>query len=190
MSTNPNTNHNSDTVNSPRDYSNEVSYRDGYIHGATTERRLNEESYIESDRDRGTGNGLVLGIIIATLAALGIGSAYLLTQRNEPASRTQPSTQIIPIPVPNNSQPQRSEPQSSKKETTIIERTVDKTKEVVPVPQKQEPAKQVEPEKQAPAAPDININLNSQDKQDTDAKASPDQPQTEAPDKQSASEDK
>src|SRR6476469_1692408 len=182
MSTNHNTNSNSDTVNSPKDYSNEGSYRDGYIHGATTERRLNEESYIESDRS--SGNGLVLGIILAALAALGIGSAYVLTQRNEPASRTQPSTQIIPITVPNNSQPQRSEPQSSKKETTIIERTVDKTKEVVPVTQKQEPAKQ------APAAPDININLNSQEKQDTDAKASPDKSSTDAPDQQSASEDK
>lgn len=182
MSTNHNTNSNSDTVNSPKDYSNEGSYRDGYIHGATTERRLNEESYIESDR--GTGNGLVLGIILATLAALGIGSAYVLTQRNEPASRTQPSTQIIPIPVPNNSQPQRSEPQSSKKETTIIERTVDKTKEIVPVPQQQEPAKQ------APTTPDININLNSQEKQDTDAKASPEPTQTGASDKQGASEDK
>jgi len=182
MSTNHNSNQNSDTVNSPRDYSNEVSYRDGYIHGATTERSLNEESYIE--RDRGAGNGLALGIIVATLAALGIGSAYVLSQRNEPASRNQPSTQIIPIPVPNNSQPQRSEPQSSKKETTIIERTVDKTKEIVPVPQQQEPAKQ------APTTPDININLNSQEKQDTDAKASPEKSSTGAPEKQSASEDK
>ncbi|MGF1479565.1 MAG: hypothetical protein ACFB4I_08745 [Cyanophyceae cyanobacterium] len=97
--------HNQPRPTDPQD----AAYREGYVQGQTTERQNTEN---------GIATGWLLGLLFAALTALGIGAFYL-TQR-EPAANTAPDVNI-------------TQPQSTEKET-IIERTVDKTTEVVPVP--------------------------------------------------------
>lgn len=156
--------------------SDPTSYQNGYVDGRDSEHRLEEERYIARENNR-DANGLLMGIALATLAGLTIGTLYFLTQRNEPAVRTEPSTTIVPVPVPNNS----SQPQSTKKETTIIERTVDRTKQIVPVPVKPSAA---------PTAPNININVPSQKQQAPDVQPSPSDSTTQGADSDSSNTDK
>jgi hypothetical protein len=153
--------------NTNRNFSDEVAYQKGYQTGRDSERLLQEETYAVRE-ENSTASGLMIGLALASIAALAGGSIYFLNARNEPIQQTAPSTQVVPVPVPNNSQPR-----SSNKETTIIERTIDKTREAVPVPQ--QPAKDPE----APA-PNINIQLPTpqQDRSENQTSPSPVQPQT------------
>jgi len=117
-----------------------------------TERRIiEEERYLPREN---TNSGLLLGITIAILLGVAAAAFYFMNQRQESP------TQIF---LPNNSQSQ-SAPQSTEKKTTVIERTINKTKEVVPVPQPKAPATQ----QKAPSAPEININVPSPQKQAPD----------------------
>ncbi len=153
--------------NTNRNFSDEVTYQKGYQTGRDSERLLQEENYAVRE-ENSTASGLMIGLALASIAALAGGSIYFLNARNEPIQQTAPSTQVVPVPVPNNSQPR-----SSNKETTIIERTIDRTREAVPVPQ--QPAKAPE----APA-PSINIQLPTpqQDRSENQTSPSPVQPQT------------
>lgn len=149
-----------------------------------TERRLEEESYIARENNN-TASGLLLGILLAAILGLAGAAFYFMNQRQESP------TKILPIPVPNSSQPQ-SEPQSTQKDTTIIDRTINRTKEVIPVPQQQAPAPQQQ-------APDININVPSQPQQAPDVQqqapdtpninVAPEQPQNQGTDQSSTSSD-
>src|SRR5919199_1430780 len=152
--------------NTNRNFSDEVAYQKGYQTGRNSERLLQEETYAVRE-ENSTASGLMLGLALASIAALAGGTIYFLNARNEPIQQTAPSTQVVPVPVPNNSQPR-----SSNKETTIIERTIDRTREAVPVPQ--EPAKAPE----APA-PSVNIQLPTpqQDRSENQTSPSPVQPQ-------------
>ncbi|HEY9874392.1 MAG TPA: hypothetical protein V6D12_13205 [Candidatus Obscuribacterales bacterium] len=117
-----------------------------------TERRIiEEERYVPREN---TNSGLLLGITIAILLGVAGAAFYFMNQRQESP------TQIF---LPNNSQPQ-SAPQSTEKKTTVIERTINQTKEVVPVPQPKAPDTQ----QKAPSAPEININVPSQQKEAPD----------------------
>jgi cytoskeletal protein RodZ len=144
------------------------------IHRDPVERRLEEERYVARENNSAAG-GLLLGITIAALLGLAGAAFYFMNQRQE--SPTQP-TQILPIPVPNSSQPQ-SQPRTQEKNTTIIDRTIQKTKEVVPVPQQAPASKQT-----APKAPDININVPNPTNQapDTSTSTSPTTPQSQGAD--------
>lgn len=142
------------------------------IHRDPVERRLDEERLVARENNSAAG-GLLLGITIAALLGLAGAAFYFMNQRQESP------TQILPIPVPNSSQPQ-SQPRTQEKNTTIIDRTIQKTKEVVPVPQQQAPASK----QTAPKAPDININVPSSTNQapDTSTSTSPTTPQSQGAD--------
>jgi cytoskeletal protein RodZ len=142
------------------------------IYRDPVERRLDEERLVARENNS-AASGLLVGLLIAALLGLAGAAFYFMNQRQESP------TQILPIPVPNNSQPQ-SQPQSQDKNTTIIDRTIQKTREVVPVPQQQAPASQ----QTAPKAPDININVPSPTNQapDTSTSTSPTTPQTQGTD--------
>jgi len=129
---------------------------------------LEEERYVVRE-EKSSSSGVLLGITLAALVGLA-GAAFFFMNRGE-----ESPTQILPVPVPNNSQPQ-SQPQQPKNDTTIIDRTIEKTKEVVPVPQQQAPA----PQQQAPSAPEVNINVPSPQNQAPDATTeSPAEPPTQ-----------
>lgn len=128
----------SETVNN---VSNPNAYRDGYVEGRVTENHYQEEVLAERDNEN-AGRGLLIGILLTSLAALTAGAIWYYNQRND-----VPPTIVIP-----NSQPAPSPSPEAKRETTIIEKTRD-----VPVPVV---VPQQAPAPQAPApAPDINISV-------------------------------
>lgn len=132
-----------ETVNN---VTNPNAYRDGYVEGRVTENHYQEEVLAERDNEN-AGRGLLLGILLTSLAALTAGVIWYYNQRNDDVAPT--------IVVPN-SQPAPSPSPEAKRETTIIEKTRDVPVPVV-VPQQQAPAPQA-PAPQAPA-PDINISV-------------------------------
>lgn len=142
-----------ETVNNPSNNS----YQSGYINGQVSERRQ-EETLVERDNDN-AARGLLLGILLTALAALGGGAIWFFNRDLSPA----PVTPVV-VPVPNNKPDTKPSPQASKapEKTTIIE----KTKEVlVPVPQPASPS---------PAAKqDINITVPNPASQPPAAPAQP-----------------
>lgn len=117
----------------------------GYVDGRIDENRHQGEVLAERDNEN-AGRGLLIGILLTSLAALSAGAIWFYNQRND---ADVPPTIVIP-----NSQPDPSPSPAAKQETTIIERTRDVPVPVV-VPQQQAPA----PQAPAPApAPDIKID--------------------------------
>jgi hypothetical protein len=165
---NPNQRNTTNSANNNGISSEDASYEEGYARGQGLERLRQDESYIEREDNRGA-NSFLIGLALIALVGLVGGALFFMNQGQ------QSPTQVLPIPVPNNNQPQNSKPESSQKETTIIDRTIERTKEVVPVPQQQAPASQ----QQAPAAPDININVPSTENQAPETNASPEQSQNQ-----------
>ncbi len=116
----------------------------GYVEGRIDENRYQGEVLAERDNEN-AGRGLLIGILLTSLAALTAGGIWFYNQRND-------ADPVQTIVVPNN-QPAISPSPEAKQEPTIIERTRDVPVPVV-VPQQQAPASQ------APApAPDINISV-------------------------------
>ena len=140
---------NSDQFNqsiNPRPVNPSESYRDGYVEGHE-ENRLHQEGY-ERARDQqireensGT-NGVLLGVALTALVALIFGTIFFLTQRNETPTQTE-------INIPEETESSQEEP-PQETETNVIERTVEKTQEVVPVP---------EESSQPAPAPKVEINV-------------------------------
>lgn len=133
-------------------------YSQGYIHGKAAERSYQKSSLVQRDNDN-AARGLILGLLLASLAALVGGFVWYVNERNEDA--IEPVNPLI-VPVPDRSQPNPSpspSPQSQQQpqqKTVVIEKVkevpvtkevpvvVEKTKEVpvpvpVPVPQQQTP---------------------------------------------------
>jgi len=138
--------------NSNPNVSQEVGYREGYRMGRDSERLYQQEASSVRE-ENSAASGLIIGLALASLAALAGGAIYFLNARNEPVEQTAPTTQVVPVPVPDNSQPR-----TTNKETTVIERTINKTQKVVPVPQ--QPATDSKAD-----APNINIQLPSPQQQ-------------------------
>lgn len=146
--------------NSNRNLSHEVAYREGYRTGRDSERLYQQEASSVRE-ENSAASGLIIGLALASLAALAGGTIYFLNARNEPSKQTAPATQVVPVPVPDNSQPR-----TNNKETTIIERTIDKTQKAIPVPQ--QPATNSDAK-----APKINIQLPTPQQQRSENEANP-----------------
>ncbi|GFE67405.1 hypothetical protein [Chroococcus sp. FPU101] len=112
------------------------SYQNGYTHGRAAERSYQNNL---SQRDsENTARGLLIGVILASLAAL--GGAYAWYRSQPEASQQTESPVVTPEPVKTQPSP------VPEQKTTIIERVkevpVEKVKEVpvlVPVPQSNTP---------------------------------------------------
>lgn len=116
----------------------------GYVEGRVDENLHQGEVLAERD-DENASRGLLIGILLTSLAALTAGAIWYFN-RND--------ADPVPTIVIPNSQPAPSPSPEAKQETTIIERTRDVPVPVV-VPQQQAPA----PQAPAPApAPDIKID--------------------------------
>lgn len=142
-------------------------YQSGYVQGRTSERNYGEA--LTQRDDENTSRGLLIGVVLAGLAAL-IGSAFwYFNQSSQTVDSTTPTTSAPIIISPSPVATQTPQPQ----QTTIIERTkevpvqvpvtVEKTKEVpvfIPVPQqKAAPAPSVTNNNKAP---NINITVPPQ----------------------------
>ncbi|PSR14499.1 hypothetical protein C8255_24060 [filamentous cyanobacterium CCP3] len=123
----------------------EIAYRDGYVRGKSAqqleqERRQAAEARIREENarlraDNGVSTGLILGLALAALAAVIGGLIYVYSEEN-------------PVPGTANPTPEAVTPDPTGNETTIIERTVERTQEVIPAPSSVQP-------------PDVNIELNN-----------------------------
>ncbi|MGG6238529.1 hypothetical protein ACQ4N7_07790 [Nodosilinea sp. AN01ver1] len=123
----------------------EIAYRDGYVRGKSAqqlehERRLAAEARIREENarlreDNGVSAGLILGLALAALAAVIGGLIYVYSEEN-------------PVPGTANPTPEAVSPEPADNETTIIERTVERTQEVIPAPSSAQP-------------PEINVELNN-----------------------------
>lgn len=151
----------------------QTAYDRGYRTGRDSERIIQEDNYVHRENSS-VSSGIVMGMALALLATIVGAGAYFFSQQQTPTRQSAPATQIIPVPVPNNnSQPQTSTP---KKETTIIERTIDKTRDVVPVPA---PSPQSSSQDSSTSQPNININIPPA-QQPTENKTAPTQSQTDS----------
>lgn len=118
-------------------------YNDGFANGQVAERY--QEDALASRDNENAGRGLLIGILLASLAALTAGAVWFANQNND----VNPVTPVV-VPVPNRAEP--SPVPETKTETTIIEKTRDV---LVPVPQQQtSPAPQ-----QPSTAPEQNVNI-------------------------------
>lgn len=102
----------------------EKNYRDGYYQGKREADRLQIEKTTVNEGN--TSAGLLIGFVLAILAALGLAALFMFGGNNQPTEAINDSTINETV-----------EPAEPEKETTIIERTIEKTQEVVPVPQAQ-----------------------------------------------------
>ncbi len=120
-------------------------YKDGFVNGQVAE-RYQEDALVSRDNEN-AGRGLLIGILLASLAALTAGAVWFANQRDD----VNPVTPVV-VPVPNRAEP--SPVPETKTETTIIEKTRDV---LVPVPQQQtSPA----PQQPAVSAPEQNVNIS------------------------------
>ncbi|BAY88230.1 MULTISPECIES: hypothetical protein [unclassified Tolypothrix] len=135
-----------ETVNNTGNYN---SYGSGYVTGRNAERRYQQANLVERDNSN-TANGLLLGVILASLVTLGAAAFWYFNQRNnEPVNNAAP----VFVPVPSSASPSPAASQSPQTKTTIIERT----REVPVVIPQQSP-----PSQSAPSQPNINITVPSQ----------------------------
>ncbi len=107
-----------DSINARPVTRSEVAYRDGYVRGQMAEKRWQNTQRARDNNN--TIGGILLGILLAASAGLAAIVFYSLNYSNEPTSN-----------------PQVTEPSNSEQETTIIERTIERTQEIIPVPQEQ-----------------------------------------------------
>ena len=127
------------------------SYQNGYFHGQVTERSHQEEGLIARDNDN-AARGLLLGIILTSLAALTAGAVWFYNHNQESTPVTQPV--VVPVPKDNPDPKPAATNNQAPKQTTIIEKIkevpVEKIKEVpVIVPQPQAPS----------STPQQNVNV-------------------------------
>lgn len=119
-------------------------YKDGFVNGQVSERY--QEDALASRDNENAGRGLLIGILLASLAALTAGAVWFANQNNDVA----PVTPVV-VPVPNRAEP--SPVPETKTETTVIEKTRDV---LVPVPQQQTSPV---PPQQPSTTPEQNVNI-------------------------------
>lgn len=135
----------------------EIAYRDGYVEGQSSERsqalrdQYAREQYARDQYAReqiresnGVANGMLIGLSLAVIAGLVASAIYFVNRSESPAPQT-------PVTAPASPQPQQ-------RNTTIIERTIERTREATPdvqVPDVQVPDVQINvPEPAAPTTRD------------------------------------
>lgn len=144
------------TVNGRPVTDREVAYRNGYVNGRVTENRAVRD-YEREQANRDTNNtawGLLLGILLTSVAGLAIGSMFFFdyaNRRNIPVGGPTPTA--VPVPSSNNNGVSPRSTPETQRSTTVIERNVERTQQVVPIPQRQP---EVSPE------PRVEINVPQQ----------------------------
>lgn len=118
------------------------SYQNGYVQGRVAEHQTYEENLRVRD-DNSASRGLLLGILLTSLLGLTVGALYFVNQQSQ--------TPVVPVPVPVPAEPQ--EPETETNSTEVRERIIERTREIVPVPQPQAPAPQQPAAEPAPVPP-------------------------------------
>jgi hypothetical protein len=151
------------STNARRATPDEVAYRDGYAQGRRNEQTV-QSAYrqveYENQRireDNSAASGVVVGLVLASLVGALAGVFYFLSQ----------SSTVAPAPEAPQAQPAAPQPPVVERQTTVIERTVDRVREVEPpavpeveinVPAPELPVVEpVQPEAVQPAAPEAPV---------------------------------
>ena len=129
-------------INARKVTPDEAEYRDGYVQGQASEQRYQYERERVSESN-GAAGGLLLGTLLAALVGGAIALFYYTSQDREPTIVPVTPVPAAPSPTPEAAQPQQPAP----RQTTIIERTIERTQQAAP------PAPQVNIEVPAPSAP-------------------------------------
>lgn len=162
-------------VNSTDKIADESAYRAGYQEGRNAQLSVEEEKepYVMPDNSTPT-SGITMSLALALIAGAAIvgGIVYFVNQQQAEIRQTAPATQIVPVPVPDRTQ---SPAPTNQRETTIIDRTIEKTKEVVPVPR--QPSSESSPQNSPASTPNININLPRTQEKEIENKNLPSQTQ-------------
>lgn len=149
--------------------SKEAAHNQGYVQGQMAENHRQAGTQEVRDNEN-AGRGLLLGILLASLAGLVLGSVYYFNRAEE-----------APTPAPVIVVPKANQPSATPAPTRIIEKEKTIIEKIVPVPvqpspvQKATPAPQPSPaQKAAPApqanpAPNINITVPNSQQQDAPA---------------------
>jgi hypothetical protein len=157
------------TVNGRPVTESEVAYRNGYVNGRVNENkvlsereRLYETNQTIRDNDN-AARGLLLGFLLTALVGIVGGLTFFFTYANNDES--EPIEPVAPLVVPNGEldvPPSPVEPQSQGgNDTTIIERTIERT-EVLPAPPPESstaPVPRVEVNTPSPAPPEVEVNV-------------------------------
>lgn len=132
-----------DSVNARPVTKDEVAYRDGYVRGKSAEQLEQErrraadarvyEANARARADDGVSIGLVMGLVLAAVAAV-LGGALYFYNADQGTVTPAPETTTPQPGTPQPVAPPPATPQSSNNDTTIIQRTIERTREVVPVP--------------------------------------------------------
>ncbi len=168
---NPNNRDSNMPVNHNDRIADESAYRAGYREGRNSQILMEEEreSYVTPDnRTPTSGITMSLALALITGAAIVGGIVYFLNQQVGGVRDTAPATQIVPVPVPERNE---SPAPTKQQDTTIIDRTIEKTKEVVPVPQPSSP--ESSDRDSSTSTPNVNINLPPVQQQETETQTSP-----------------
>ncbi|WP_449420421.1 hypothetical protein [Phormidium nigroviride] len=139
-----------------------AAHHKGYVEGEVAENHRKREVQKVRDNDN-AARGLLLGIILASLVGLVLGTIYYLNRRDEAPI---PAPLIVPVPRANQPSTPPAPTRTIEREKTIIEK-------IVPAPQsspvqKATPAPQASPTSQQPA-PNINITVPNSQRQDPPA---------------------
>lgn len=125
----PNQTQLSNSMTERQSATNQTLYREGYEQGRYAENRDHE---IRSRADENAANGILFGLLLASLVGLGAGAYYFLNQQNRTPDVVVPN---VVVPKPSPTQPPE-----------VRERVIERDR-IVPVPQ------------QAPQAPEVNITV-------------------------------
>ncbi len=155
--------------------SKEAAHHQGYVKGEMAEnhRQLGTQEVRDNEN---AGRGLLLGILLASMAGLVLGSVYYFNRGEEAPTPT--SAPVIVVPKAN-------QPSATPAPTRIIEKEKTIIQKIVPVPvqpspvQKATPAPQPSPAQkatsapQASPAPNINITIPNSQQQAAPSPSSP-----------------
>jgi len=151
----------------PGKASKEAAHHQGYVQGEIAENH--RQVGVQEVRDNeNAGRGLLLGILLASLVGLVLGTLYYFN-RGEEAPTPAP---VIVVPRANQPSATPAPTRTIEREKTIIEKVVpvqpSPVQKATPAPQPS-PAQQATPAPQANPAPNINITVPNSQQQDAPA---------------------
>ncbi|MEG4860018.1 hypothetical protein QUB75_21185 [Microcoleus sp. K1-B6] len=149
--------------------SKEAAHHQGYVQGQMAEnhRQLGVQEVRDNEN---AGRGLLLGILLASLTGLVLGSVYYFNRGEE--APTPASAPVIVVPKANQPSATPAPTRTIEREKTIIEKVVpvqpSPAQNATPTPQPS-PAQQATPAPQANPSPNINITIPNSQQQDAPA---------------------
>ncbi|MEG4350700.1 hypothetical protein QUA74_13230 [Microcoleus sp. LAD1_D3] len=151
--------------------SKEAAHHQGYVQGEMAENQ--RQVGVQEVRDNeNAGRGLLLGILLASLVGLVLGSVYYFNRGEEAPTPT--AAPVIVVPKANQPSATPAPTRTIEREKTIIQKIVpvpvqpSPAQNATPAPQPS-PAQNATPAPQANPAPNINITLPNSQQQDAPA---------------------